>query len=97
MSLLTACSVALCMTTGVMADPTVYDATMTSGQGFSVGEDTTATRIYPGEKGLWIGTDNGLSFFSETIRPVNKIDFSNNIYDILSEARAICDYNHTDG
>ena len=45
------------------------------------------TCIYPGEKGLWIGTDNGLSFFSETIRPVNKIDFSNNIYDILSEAR----------
>ena len=36
MSLLTACSVALCMTAGVMADPTVYDATMMSGQGFSV-------------------------------------------------------------
>ncbi len=38
-----------------------------------------------GEKGIWIGTDNGLSIFEETIRPVSNIDFSNNIYDILTE------------
>ena len=62
MSLLTACSVALCMTTGVMADPTVYDATMMSGQGFSVEDDATATRVYPGDKiantEVYLGMDN---------------------------------------
>ena len=44
------------------------------------------TCITPGDGGLWIGTDNGLSLFSEgTFRPVNNIDFSNNIYDIVAE------------
>ncbi len=43
------------------------------------------TCFAPGEEGLWIGTDNGLSLFNESIRPINNIDFSNNIYDIVKE------------
>ena len=41
--------------------------------------------IVPGESGIWIGTDNGLSIFTEGIRPVSNIDFSNNIYDLILE------------
>ena len=41
--------------------------------------------IVQGKEGIWIGTDNGLSLFTESIRPINNIDFSNNIYDILTE------------
>ena len=41
--------------------------------------------IVPGKDGLWIGTDNGLSFFTESVRPVSNIDFSNNIFDILMD------------
>ncbi|MBQ9871527.1 MAG: response regulator [Eubacterium sp.] len=43
------------------------------------------SRIVPGKEGLWIGTDNGLSLYTESIRPISNIDFSNNIYDILPE------------
>ena len=50
------------MTAGVMADPTVYDATMMSGQGFSVEDDTTRTRVYPGDQiantEVYLGMDN---------------------------------------
>ena len=44
------------------------------------------TCIVPGSEGLWIGTDNGLSLFTESIRAVSNIDFSNNIYDILIDS-----------
>ena len=37
-SILSACSVALCLTIGTMADPAVYDMTYTSGEGFSVSD-----------------------------------------------------------
>ena len=40
--------------------------------------------IIPGKNGIWIGTDNGLSIFTEGIRAVSNIDFSNNIYNLLS-------------
>ena len=43
------------------------------------------TCITPGKEGLWIGTDNGVSLFSESIRAISNIDFSNNVYDILTE------------
>ena len=43
------------------------------------------TCITPGKEGLWIGTDNGVSLFSESLRAISNIDFSNNIYDILRE------------
>ncbi|MBR3539761.1 MAG: response regulator [Eubacterium sp.] len=43
------------------------------------------TSIVPGEKGIWIGTDNGLSIFTEGIRAISNIDFSNNIYDLQTE------------
>ena len=41
--------------------------------------------IVPGKSGIWIGTDNGLSIFTEGIRAVSNIDFSNNIYDLQAE------------
>jgi len=41
--------------------------------------------IVPGKNGIWIGTDNGLSIFTEGIRAVSNIDFSNNIYDLQAE------------
>ena len=43
------------------------------------------TSITPGKSGLWISTDNGVSLFSESIRAISNIDFSNNVYDILTE------------
>ena len=36
-----------------------------------------------GEQGVYIGTDNGLSLYNDSIRAISNIDFSNNIYDIL--------------
>ena len=63
-SLLTACCMTLCLTTAVMADPSVYDATLISGQGFSVAEDgvTVMTKIYPGDRiantEVYLGMDN---------------------------------------
>ncbi len=36
-----------------------------------------------GANGLWIGTNNGLSFFNETLRSISIFDFSNNISSIL--------------
>ena len=47
------------------------------------------TCITKGEKGLWLGTDNGLSVYNETIRPISNIDFSNNIYDILCDRTGV--------
>lgn len=41
------------------------------------------TSIEEGEKGLWIGTDNGLGFYNDTYRAVSNIEYSNNIYDII--------------
>lgn len=38
--------------------------------------------IVKGENGLWIGTNNGLSYFDGVFRSVSNIDFSNNIYDM---------------
>ena len=43
------------------------------------------TCIVPGTEGLWIGTDNGLSLFTESVRAISNIDFSNNIYDIQTD------------
>ncbi len=36
-----------------------------------------------GKNGLWIGTNNGLSFYNETFRGISILDFSNNISSIL--------------
>lgn len=47
------------------------------------------TSIVKGEKGLWLGTDNGLSVYNETIRAVSNIDFSNNIYDIICDRESV--------
>ncbi len=41
------------------------------------------TSIEEGEKGLWIGTDNGLGFYNDTYRTISNIEYSNNIYDII--------------
>ena len=41
------------------------------------------TTLQMGKNGLWIGTNNGLSFYSETFRAISNIDFSNNISSIL--------------
>lgn len=41
------------------------------------------TSIEEGEKGLWIGTDNGVGFYNDTYRSVSNIEYSNNIYDII--------------
>ncbi len=41
------------------------------------------TSIEEGEKGLWIGTDNGLGFYNDTYRAISNIEYSNNIYDII--------------
>ena len=70
-SILSACSVALCLTIGTMADPAVYDMTYTSGEGFSVSDDgmTVYTRIYPGDKiantEVYLGADNLFSDIAE--------------------------------
>ncbi len=45
-----------------------------------------------GENGIYIGTDNGLSLFNESIRAISNIDFSNNIYDIKSDTFDYKDY-----
>lgn len=39
--------------------------------------------IVCGEKGIWIGTDNGLCFYNEMFRSVSNIEYSNSIYDII--------------
>ncbi len=39
--------------------------------------------IAKGTNGIWFGTDNGLSYYDETYRTINNIDFSNNIYDLI--------------
>lgn len=41
------------------------------------------TSIEEGEKGLWIGTDNGLGFYNDTYRSISNIEYSNSIYDII--------------
>ncbi|MCR5227292.1 MAG: response regulator [Eubacterium sp.] len=41
--------------------------------------------ITEGDNGLWIGTNNGLSYYDGTFRAVSNIDFSNNIYSIMRE------------
>ena len=43
------------------------------------------TSIEEGEKGLWIGTDNGLGFYNDTYRAISNIEYSNNIYDIIPD------------
>ncbi|MBO4863446.1 MAG: response regulator [Eubacterium sp.] len=42
------------------------------------------TDFAQGEQGIWIGTNNGLSFYNGTFRSISNIDFSNNISDLLS-------------
>lgn len=42
----------------------------------------SVSSIKQGKKGIWIGTDNGLSYYDETFRAVSLVDFSDNIYDI---------------
>ncbi len=62
--LFTACCMTLCMTTAAIADPSVYDSTQMSGQGFSVADDgvTVTTKIYPGDRiantEVYLGMDN---------------------------------------
>lgn len=41
------------------------------------------TRLVPGEEGIWIGTDNGMSYYADTFRTIRNIDSSNNIYDMI--------------
>ena len=41
--------------------------------------------ITKGENGIWIGTNNGLSYYDGTFRAISNIDFSNNIYNVLIE------------
>ena len=35
--------------------------------------------------GVWIGTNNGMSYYDGTFRSISNIDFSNNIYSVLTE------------
>ncbi len=39
--------------------------------------------IVGGKDGVWIGTNNGMSYYDGTFRSISNIDFSNNIYSIL--------------
>ena len=39
--------------------------------------------VKEGEKGIWVGTDNGLGFYNDTYRQVSNIEYSNNIYDLI--------------
>lgn len=48
------------------------------------------TSFRRGSRGLWIGTDNGLSFYDGTFRAISQIDFSNNIYEILDAGSELC-------
>ncbi len=41
--------------------------------------------IQKGNGGLWIGTNNGLSYYDGTFRAISNIDFSNNIYSIMKQ------------
>ncbi|SNU07993.1 Signal transduction histidine kinase [Lachnospiraceae bacterium] len=45
--------------------------------------NVVASLLYT-EKGLWIGTNNGLSFYNGTFRAISNVDFSNNISSILN-------------
>ncbi len=35
--------------------------------------------------GIWIGTNNGMTYYDGTFRSISNIDFSNNIYSVLTE------------
>lgn len=53
---------------------------------FTVNDGLTSdvvSSLEPGNSGIWIGTNNGVSYLDETIRPVGNIDFSDNIYDLI--------------
>ncbi len=39
--------------------------------------------VTKGENGIWIGTNNGLSYYDGTFRAISNIDFSNNIYSVI--------------
>ena len=54
--------------------------TVTDNNGLS---SNVVNAIKKGTDGIWIGTDNGLSYYDETFRGISNIDFSNNIYDII--------------
>lgn len=41
------------------------------------------TCIEKGESGYYIGTDNGISYFGDSVRALSSIDFSNNVYDVV--------------
>ena len=47
------------------------------------------TCLTMGENGLWIGTNNGLSFYNETFRSISNIDYSNIISDILIKNKKV--------
>ena len=39
--------------------------------------------IAKGENGYYLGTDNGITYYSDAVRALSSIDFSNNVYDII--------------
>ena len=41
------------------------------------------TSLMVGDQGLWIGTNNGLSFYNSTFRAISNIDYSNSIFSML--------------
>lgn len=41
------------------------------------------TVITGGNEGVWIGTDNGVSFYNESFRTISNIEYTNSIYDII--------------
>lgn len=43
------------------------------------------TSLFLGKQGLWIGTNNGLSFYNSTFRAISNIDYSNSIFSILQK------------
>lgn len=47
------------------------------------------TAITEGTTGFWIGTNNGLSYYSDTFRSISNIDFSNSIYNIFMKGDVV--------
>ena len=41
------------------------------------------TAIVKGTNGIWIGTNNGLAYYDDTVRSISNIDFSNSIYSLF--------------
>lgn len=62
----------------ISKNPEIMRYTMDDGLNSNV-----ITSIISGEKGIWIGTDNGVCFFNEAFRSISNIEYSNSIYNIL--------------